>query len=405
MIKAGLNLGSSKISCIVSDFKKDNVNILSISSIPTSELKKNIIINYDKLLSDIKKLIYESEKNSQTKINSININIPAIDSISDYYESETLIGDEKISDLHLKKIINQSKYFNKSNDYYDSINNIIAYELDNKTIFSNPVGNYTNFLKIYFYKLSLSNKYKNNIANLVDDLKLNVDNYIPTPLSSSLASLSNDEKNLGSICIDLGHSSTSTAIFENNNFIFGDSFLVGSNNVTNDIARGVSTTLSSAERLKTLYGSVISSPSDEHEIIEIPKISGESDEFSQINRSMINSIIKPRIEETLEIIWQRIKQNKLDNKKIKNVVLTGGGSQLEGIKEYAEIIFSSNVRLAKPLESLNLEKNFLKPNFTDVIGTVLYDPSDFSINFLKKDEKNKKKPGFSSFFAWLDQYI
>ena len=71
MIKAGLNLGSSKISCIVSDFKKDNVNILSISSIPTSELKKNIIINYDKLLSDIKKLIYESEKNSQTKLNSI----------------------------------------------------------------------------------------------------------------------------------------------------------------------------------------------------------------------------------------------------------------------------------------------------------------------------------------------
>ena len=172
MIKAGLNLGSSKISCIVSDFKKDNVNILSISSIPTSELKKNIIINYDKLLSDIKKLIYESEKNSQTKINSININIPAIDSISDYYESETLIGDEKISDLHLKKIINQSKYFNKSNDYYESINNIIAYELDNKTIFSNPVGNYTNFLKIYFYKLSLSNKYKNNIANLVDDFSM-----------------------------------------------------------------------------------------------------------------------------------------------------------------------------------------------------------------------------------------
>ena len=89
----------------------------------------------------------------------------------------------------------------------------------------------------------------------------------------------------------MGHSTTSTAIFENKNFIFGDSFLVGSNNVTNDIARGVSTTLTSAERLKTLYGSVISSPSDEYEIIEIPLISGENNQFNQINRSTINSII------------------------------------------------------------------------------------------------------------------
>ena len=165
-------------------------------------------------------------------------------------------------------------------------------------------------------------------------------------------------KNLGTICIDMGHSTTSTAIFENKNFIFGDSFLVGSNNVTNDIARGVSTTLTSAERLKTLYGSVISSPSDEYEIIEIPLISGENNQFNQINRSTINSIIKPRVEETLEIVWQNIKQNNLHNKKIKNVVLTGGGSQLEGIAEYAKIIFSSNVRVGKPMQFLDLDKNF-----------------------------------------------
>ena len=406
MIKAGLNIGNSKLSCVVCDYKNSNsIKILSLVNIPTKDVKKNIVVNYSNLLEETKKLIIDSEKNSQTKINSININIPAIESVSEYFNSEIFINDEKINELHIKKAINESNYFKKSENYYESISNIIAYELDNKLLFSEPIGNYANKIKIYFYKLLLNKKYINNIKNLVNDLKLNVENFIPLPVSSSLSTLSDDEKNLGSICIDLGHSTTSTAIFENNNFIYGDSFIVGSNNITNDIARGVSTTIASAERLKTLYGSVISSPSDEYEIIEIPVISGENNQFNQINRSTVNSIIKPRVEETLEIVWQKIKQNNLHIKKIKNVVLTGGGAQLEGITEYAKIIFSSNVRLGNPLESLKLDSKLSKSNFADIIGTVLFDPNNFNIKYINKDRNNRKNQGISGFFSWLDQYI
>ena len=406
MIKVGLNLGNSKLSCVVADYKSpDDINILTVLSYPSNLIKKNIIINYENLLYEIKKLIIEAEKQSQTKINSININISLLDSLSQYYQSEIFISDQQITDLHLKKAINQSEYFGENENNYELINDIIAYDLDKKIIYTDPIGNYANKIKLYFYKLLIDKKNLKNIFNITNDLKLNIDNVIPSPLSSALSTLSKDEKNLGTICIDLGHSTTSTAIIENNKFIFGDSFLVGSNNVTNDIARGVSTTLSSAERLKTLYGSIISSPSDEHEIIEIPFISGENDKFTQINRSTINSIIKPRIEETLEIIWQNIKQNNLHNKKIKNVVITGGGSQLEGIQEYARIIFSSNVRIGQPLEFLNLKDNFNNPSYSDIIGTTFFEKDEFSLKFMKKQAKNLKKPGFSGFFSWLDQYI
>ena len=406
MIKAGLNIGNSKLSCVVCDYKDfNNINILSLINVPTKDLKKNIIINYRNLFSEIKSLINESEKNSQTKLNSININIPTIDSISEYYDSEIMIEDEKISDLHIKKIINQSKFLTKNENYFEIINNIIAYELDNKFFYSDPIGNYADNIKIYFYRLLLNKKFINNVKNLIKDLNLSVDSFIPTPLSSSLSTLSEDEKNLGSICIDLGHSSTSFSIFENKQFVFCDAFLVGSNNVTNDIARGVSTTVTSAERLKTLYGSVISSPSDEHEIIEVPMISGENNQFNQINRSTVNSIIKPRIEETLEIVWQKIKQNNLHTKKINNLVLTGGGSLLEGIAEYAKIIFSSNVRIGKPLESLVKESTFSSPSTTDILGTILYDQEKFEVKYLKNHKKTNKFQGFSGFFSWLDQYI
>ena len=406
MIKAGLDIGNSKISCIVADYKNsDNVKILSIDSKATLNIKKNIISNFDSLLEQIKLLISETEKQSQTKLNSINLNISLLDSFSYYYDSEIKLKNEMISNLHLKKIINQSDYFNNNTNDFEIFNNIISYNIDNNFYNFAPIGNYSDSIKINFYKILAKKKYIENYLAIISKLKLNIENIIPTPLSTSLSSLTKDEKDLGTICIDLGHSTSSIAIFENNKFVYGDTIGVGSNNVTLDIARGVSTTITSAERLKTLYGSLISSPSDDHEIIEIPVISGDKNSFKQITRSDLNSIIKPRIEETLEMLWQKIKDNNFSNKKLSNVVITGGGSQLDNIEKYVETIFASSVRVANPSNDLNLEKDFMKPNYCDIIGTVLYDANLYKINFLENKRNISKKRGISSFFSWLDQYI
>ncbi len=406
MIKVGLNIGNSKISCIVTELKgQGNAKILSADSYPSNILKKNIITNFEKLSAEIRSLITESEKKSQTKINSINLNIHTIDSISKYYESEINISNQKITELDIKKAINNSDYFSSEDNYYEIFNNINGFVLDNNLLFDIPIGNYANKLKVLFYKIILPYKNLKSFKNIIDSLQLSIESYVPSPLASSLSVLSKDEKKIGTICIDLGHSNTSISIFENNKFIYGDSFLVGSNNITNDLARGVSTTLESAERLKTLYSSLITSPSDEYEIIEIPIISGENNQFNQINKLKINSIVKPRVEETLEIVWQKLKDNNLHKKHIKNVVLTGGGSQLDGISQYAELIFSSNVRIGVPREVTISEKSIQNPSFADAIGCSLYDIKDFSNTIIEKQGKVSKKQGFKGFFNWLDQYI
>ena len=406
MIKAGLDLGNSKISCVIADYKNtENINILSVISVPNNNIKKNIILNFENLHDQIKSLVIEAEKKSQTKLNSINLNLSLLNSNSYYYNSEIELKNERISELHLKKIINQSEYFNNQSEKFDIYNNIISYDIDNNLYFNAPIGNYSDNIKINFYKIHIQKKYLDNISSVIKKLKLNIDNYIPSPLSSSLSSLTKDEKELGTICIDLGHSTSSISVFENNKFVYGDAIGVGSNNVTLDIARGLSTTISSAERLKTLYGSLVSSPSDDHEIIEIPIVSGDKNTFKQITRSSLNAIIRPRIEETLEMIWQKIKDNNLKNKRLNNVVLTGGGAMMDNITKYVETIFASGVRVSSPLDQLNLENNFKKPNFCDVIGSILYDEDLFKIDFLANQSKTSKKHGISSFFTWLDQYI
>ncbi len=406
MIKAGLDIGNSKISCVVADYKNtENIKILSIASVPNNNIKKNIILNFENLHGQIKSLVTEAEKQSQTKLNSINLNLSLVNSNSHYYNSEIELKNERISELHLKKIINQSEYFNNQSEKFEIFNNITSYDIDNNLYFNAPIGNYSDNIKINFYKIYIQKKYSDNISSVIKKLKLNIDNYIPSPLSSSLSSLTKDEKELGTICIDLGHSTSSISVFENNKFVYGDAIGVGSNNVTLDIARGLSTTISSAERLKTLYGSLVSSPSDDHEIIEIPIVSGDKNTFKQITRSSLNAIIRPRIEETLEMIWQKIKDNNLKNKKLNNVVLTGGGAMMDNIEKYVETIFASGVRVSSPLEQLNLDNNFKKPNFCDIIGSILYDQDLFKIDFLANQSITSKKRGISGFFTWLDQYI
>ena len=407
MIKAGLDIGNSKISFVVADSKSlENTNILSIASVPNNNIKKNVILNFENLYNQIKALVLEAEKKSQTKINSINLNLSLLNSLSHYYESSIELKNEKISELHLKKIVNQSEYFNNNNnEKFEIFNNIISYDIDNTLYYSAPIGNYSDKIKINFYKILIQKKYVNNIFSVLKKLKLNIDNFIPSPLSSSLSSLTKDEKELGTICIDLGHSTSSISVFENNKFVYGDTIGIGGNNVTLDIARGLSTNISSAERLKTLYGSLISSPSDDHEIIEIPIISSDKNNFKQITRSSLNSIIRPRIEETLEMLWQRVKDNNLNNKKLNNIVLVGGGSMMDNISKYVETIFASGVRVSNPLEELNLKNFFNKPSFCDIIGSVLYDKNIFKLDFLEKSSNSSKKRGISSFFAWLDQYI
>ena len=406
MIKVGLDIGNSKISCVVSDIStKNNPHILSLVSLPTLNINKNVIVNFQKIKSEVKEVLNTAAKESQTAIKSINLNVPVSSSESLFYNSQIEINNELINDLHLKKAINESVFFNKILNKKILMNYIINYEMENKIIVDNPAGNYAKNLKVNFYKLLIEQNFINTYENLFNELKIHIANLIPTPLSSALATLNDDDRDLGGICIDLGSASTSVAVFENKKLIFCDAINIGSKNITNDIARGISTTKESAERLKTLYGSVITSPSDEFEIIEVPIISSEQNQFKQINRSTINAIIKPRVEETLELIWQKLKQYGLHQKRIKNLILTGGGSQLEGIEEYAEAIFDSNVRLGKPLGIVGLNKNYSGPQFSQTLGTIQFQETKYETIFLKKGQNIAKNTIFGRFSSWLDQYI
>ena len=167
-------------------------------------VNKSALINYNAIKSEVKKVIDEAAKDSQTEIKSINLNLPLSKSNSNFYSSSINIENELINDLHLKKAVNQSSFFENSVNEEIIMNFIMSYEVDDKVFFENPIGNFAKKLNLNFYKLSVDQNLINTYKNLFKELNIYIEEIIPTPLSSALATLNGDDKDLGAICVDLG---------------------------------------------------------------------------------------------------------------------------------------------------------------------------------------------------------
>jgi cell division protein FtsA len=176
---------------------------------------------------------------------------------------------------------------------------------------------------------------------------------------------------LGAVCIDLGGGATSVAVFGGGSLRHVDSLPVGGIRVTNDIAVGLSTTVAGAERIKTLHGSAIASARDDREMIEAPHRGGEAGGGSHYaDRSMLTGIISPRVEETLEMVRDRLRAARVQVDPGAGIVLTGGASQLAGVREVAIRVFDRPVRLGKPRRAPFLADAASGPAFCAAAGVL-----------------------------------
>ena len=193
------------------------------------------------------------------------------------------------------------------------------------------------------------------------------------PYAAGRSALVEDELTLGATFIELGGSTTSLAVFSENSLLYADVLPVGGNHITSDIACGLSTTMAHAERLKTLSGSVLPTLCRDEEAIAVPLL-GETgtDTVQRIPRAQLNDIIRPRVEEIFELLRRRLDSCPAGRRAGRRVVLSGGGSQLTGIRETAGHILGSHVRLAKPHGLSGMPDMMRGPSFCVAAGLLKY---------------------------------
>jgi len=171
----------------------------------------------------------------------------------------------------------------------------------------------------------------------------------------------------------MGGGVTSFSVFTGGKNVYTDAIAIGGQHVTNDIARGLSTSLANAERLKTLHGSAIASPKDDQVMVEVPPLGEEdSEDAGRLPRSMLVGVIRPRIEEIFEMIRSKIEMGGASAYAGKRVVLTGGASQLLGVREMAANILGKQVRLGRPNLLPGLADAASGPAFSTAIGMLDY---------------------------------
>jgi cell division protein FtsA len=170
----------------------------------------------------------------------------------------------------------------------------------------------------------------------------------------------------------MGGGTTDISVFFDGEVVYTNSVPLGGNHVTNDIARGLSTPLTHAERMKTLYGSAISSASDDQEFIKVPLVGEADDGENQIPRSMLVGIIRPRIEEIYELVREKLEPTGFEKAGARRVVLTGGGSQLTGVQELAAEMMDKQVRLGQPYYVKGLAESVSGPAFSAPAGLIQF---------------------------------
>ena len=219
------------------------------------------------------------------------------------------------------------------------------------------------------------------------------------------SALADDEADLGAAVVDMGAGTTTIGVFSGGRFIHIDGFAIGGFHVTMDLARGLNARVADAERIKTFYGTVVSGMSDERDMIPVPAVGADSREPPQVvSRAALVPFIRPRVEEILEMIRDRLAASPFAAEPQGSVVLTGGASQLAGVPDLASRILGRQVRVGRPLGISGLPDAARGPAFAVAAGLLVY-PQAAHLEHFEPRRTRQMMTGTGGYIARVGRWL
>lgn len=378
-IIAALDIGSSKICCFIAEVKNHGtIDVIGIGHQASKGVKNGTITDLKAAETAVAYAVESAELMARTQlegqpIKSVYANIPGVHSFSHQLRADVRISGHDVTERDIKNALAQARNVTVAGK--DQLIHVIpaSYSIDKQRGILEPRGMTGQNLGVQTCAVTALSSSIRNIATVTNQNRLEVDAFCASPYASGLASLVEDEMQLGCTVIDMGGGTTSIGVFFEGKLVFSAAIPVGGNHVTSDIARGLTTSLADAERIKTLYGSAHATGPDDSALIDVPPIGEE--EHAQPNyvpRSLLTGIIQPRIEETFELVRAKLVDSGYHQVAGRRVVLTGGASQLAGLCDIAQLILDKQVRLGRPQKVRGLAEATGGPAFSTAAGLLLY---------------------------------
>ncbi|NCT40900.1 MAG: cell division protein FtsA [Alphaproteobacteria bacterium] len=377
---AALDIGSSKIACFIARMTDDNgtFEVLGVGHHASAGVKGGTITDLDRAESAIRQTVHAAENMAADvmkgyPLREVVVNLPGVHATSHGHTADVSVAGHEITDNDIRRALSKAQDQVLSEDY-ELVHTIpVGFRIDGNEGIVDPRGMFGQNMATDIHIVTGDIGALRNIATCIERSHLDITAFTHAAYAAGLASLVEDEMDLGCTVIDMGAGTTSFAVFQSGNILFSDSIPIGGAHITNDIAKGLTTPIQDAERLKALYGSAIASNSDENELIDVPRLGeSETSEHNHVPRSLLVGIIQPRVEEILELVRARLNDSGLGPALGRRVVLTGGASQLNGIRELAEHVLDKQVRLGKPIRLSGLPDAVSGPGFATVAGLLTY---------------------------------
>ena len=398
-----VDIGTSKVCCFIARVALGRPQVAGIGHQVSRGLRNGVIVDIDSASQSILAAVHAAEQMAGETLAEVVVNMSGGFNGSRLIKSEINLNGREIGDSDLKRVLDHGHLLKEPADR-EVIHSIpVGFSVDQSRGIRDPRGMYGQKLGVNMHVVTAQAGAVRNLANCIGRCRLEIAGLVVSPYAAGLAALVDDETELGVTVIDMGGGTTTIAVFFDGNLVFADTVPVGGGHVTNDIARGLSTPLVHAERMKTLYGSAIASSADEREVITVPQV-GEEDESNanHVPKSLLVGIISPRLEETFELIRDRLEQSGFDKIAGRRVVLTGGACQLPGTRELAGLILDKQIRIGKPLRIEGLAEATGGPAFATSAGLVHFALSERA-ETPRRGRALTEEPGsvFARFGHWI----
>ncbi|MDQ1278119.1 MAG: cell division protein FtsA [Thermodesulfobacteriota bacterium] len=399
----GLDIGTTKTCTIIGEITDQGIDIIGIGSTPSEGLRKGVVVNIDSTVEAIKKAIEEAEHQSGCEIHSVYVGIAGGHIKSQNSLGIVAVKGREVDDEDVQRAVEASKAIAIPMDREILHTLPQSYIIDEQDGIRDPVGMSGVRLEAKVHIVTGASASIQNIAKSVSRVGLDIDEIVLEQLASSEAVLSNDEKDLGVIMLDIGGGTTDIAVFAEGSIKHTAVLPVGGNYVTSDIATGLRTPATEAEKLKIKYGCAYSSLIPKDETIEVPSVGGR--EPREVSRQILGRIIEPRMEEILGLSYKELIRSGYEDLMAAGVVLTGGASVMEGMTELAEQVFNMPVRRGCPMGIGGLTDVVNSPIYATGVGLIVYGSKNISKETLRRGESGSFGDWFRRIKKWFIEFF
>lgn len=386
-----IDIGSSKIVCIIVKFSEINKNsknldkinelksiayrVVGVATKKSVGIKKGEILIAEEVEKTIRSVVQQSQKMASSIIDEVVVTFSGGTPISKNLYNEIKLDNHSVSSEDIGHLLSAFDFQTYSENREILHAMPINFTMDEKTGLTDPRGLVGNTLGLDINLITIQKNVVENIDACLKKCQLNLAGIFFSPYISAKSSLVEDELKLGAACVDLGFGTTGISIFYNHQMVYASNIRFGGENITSDIMQAFQISFNEAERIKTLHGGLIVTNLDDNELIELSFID-ENKEYRNYDRPFISraeliSVIRPRLEEILEEVKFNLEKTGFEHLSSKRIVFTGGGSQIPGLYELSSEYFGSRIRIGRPMRVQGLPQALQASQFSAIIGLAI----------------------------------